>query len=92
MLSLFLLLESLKRCPIFLCRRRNISILTPIFSTEFNSRETTGFLLQTVCFTNCKCNAEGAPFYRTVNVILKVFFSFYRTVNVMPRVFSFTGL
>lgn len=38
-----------KKVSYFVCRRRNISILTPIFSTEFNSRETTGFLLQTVC-------------------------------------------
>lgn len=92
MLSLFLLLESFKKVSYFVCRRRNISILTKFFLQNFTSRETTGFLLQTVCFTNCKCNAEGAPFYRTVNVILRVFFSFYRTVNVMPRVFSFTGL
>lgn len=35
MLSLFLLLESFKKVSYFVCRRRNISILTPIFFTEF---------------------------------------------------------
>lgn len=35
MLSLFLLLESFKKVSYFVCRRRNISILTPIFFKEF---------------------------------------------------------
>lgn len=48
MLSLFLLLESFKKVSYFVCRRRNISILTNFFLQNFTSRETTGFLLQTV--------------------------------------------